>query len=281
MHHAFGATSTAESVLGPISLRGRRVLVTDVSAGLGRETARALAARGARVVGTARDLDDAEDATEAVRDAAWENGGRFALEALDLASLASTRACADRLVALGEPFDLVIADAGHLGHFVLVNRLAPLLREGGRLVSLASAGGTGAALDPDVDLLPGAPLTACAPSRAATALFAIAFDRRHRRRGVRAAAVHPGGIRDEPGAHAGPHRPPLRLKTVRQAAATAVWAGVVAAAETVGGRYCEDCRVGLPRGPGLTPGGAPSGALDPDRAELFWARSEALAGERF
>lgn len=276
MHHAFGATSTAESVLGPISLRGRRVLVTDIASGLGRETARALAARGARVVGTARDLAAAEDATECVRDAAWENGGRFSLETLDLASLASARACADRLVARGEPFDLVVADAGtgHLGHFVLVNRLAPLLGEGARLVSVAGAATRAGGLDSDVARALGEPLAACCTSGAATVLFALAFDRRHRGRGVRAAAVQPGGIRGDAGGPAGPGRPPLRLKTARQAAATSVWAGVVAPAEAVGGRYCEDCRVRVPDG------GRDSVAAS-DRAEVLWAHSEALAGERF
>ena len=91
--------------------RGKRVLVTGVSAGLGVETARALAAHGAQVVGAARDLDKAERATEAVR-AGAENGGGLELVELDLASLASVRACADALVADGKPFDLVIANAG-------------------------------------------------------------------------------------------------------------------------------------------------------------------------
>ena len=153
MQQDVGATATTESVLGATSLRGRRILVTGVSAGLGIETARALAARGAQVVGTARDLAKAEAATGPVRDAAWNSGGRFRVEALDLASLAATRACADRLLDRAEPFDLVIANAGvmatpfgrtadgfetqfgtnHLGHFVLVNRIVPLLREGARV----------------------------------------------------------------------------------------------------------------------------------------------------
>ncbi|MEZ5927736.1 MAG: SDR family NAD(P)-dependent oxidoreductase [Parvularculaceae bacterium] len=133
--------------------------MTGVSAGLGVETARALAAHGAHVVGAARDLAKAEKATEGVR-AAAANGGDFELIELDLASLASVRACADELLAKGEPFDLIIANAGvmacplsytadgfemqfgtnHLGHFVFVNRLAPLLSYGGRLVNLASSG---------------------------------------------------------------------------------------------------------------------------------------------
>ena len=118
-----------------------------------------LAAHGAEVVGAARDLTKAKAATASARaDAA--NGGSLELVELDLASLASVRACADALVADGEPFDLVICNAGvmatplgktadgfetqfgtnHLGHFVLVNRIASLMKPGSRLVNLSSAG---------------------------------------------------------------------------------------------------------------------------------------------
>ena len=67
MTHSFGATSTTDEVLRSINLNGKRVLVTGVSAGLGVETARALAAHGAEVIGAARDLSKAQDATEQVR----------------------------------------------------------------------------------------------------------------------------------------------------------------------------------------------------------------------
>jgi NAD(P)-dependent dehydrogenase (short-subunit alcohol dehydrogenase family) len=154
----FGATSTADKVLAGIDLKGKRFLVTGVSAGLGVETARALASHGGQVVGAARDLAKAEQATAAVRAAAWENGGSFDLVELDLASLASVRKGADAIVAAGLPFDAIIANAGvmacpfgrtadgfetqfgtnHLGHFVLVNRVAHLLKPGGRLVNLSS-----------------------------------------------------------------------------------------------------------------------------------------------
>jgi NAD(P)-dependent dehydrogenase (short-subunit alcohol dehydrogenase family) len=149
--------------LSGIDLRGKRILVTGVSAGLGVETARSLAAHGANVIGTARDLAKAEAATAQVRKDAAANGGRFELVELDLASLASVRNCADQLLGRDEPFDVIIANAGvmatpfsdtvdhfemqfgtnHLGHFVLVNRIAPLFRAGGRLINLSSAGSPG------------------------------------------------------------------------------------------------------------------------------------------
>src|SRR5689334_211491 len=160
MAKVFGETSTTDAVLTGVNLRGKRVLVTGVSSGLGVETARSLAAHGAQVVGAARDLKKAEAATDHVRKDAAAHGGNFEVIALDLASLTSVRACADGLLKKGEPFDLIIANAGvmatplghtedgfetqfgtnYLGHFALVNRIARLLRTEGRLINLATAG---------------------------------------------------------------------------------------------------------------------------------------------
>src|ERR1700751_3032638 len=108
----FGAKSTTQDVLAGIDLKGKRILVTGVSAGLGVETARALVAHGADVVGAARDLKKAEAATTPVRTDAAAGGGSFELVVLDLASLKSVRACADELLAKGQFFDVVIANAG-------------------------------------------------------------------------------------------------------------------------------------------------------------------------
>ncbi len=160
MTNRFGATSTTEEVLSGIDLRGKRILVTGVSAGLGVETARSLAAHGAQVIGAARDLVKAENASAQVRKDAIAGGGSLELIELDLASLKSVRVCADRLLAKGESLDVIIANAGvmatpfghtvdgfetqfgtnHLGHFVLVNRIASLISAGGRLINLSSAG---------------------------------------------------------------------------------------------------------------------------------------------
>src|SRR6202171_838268 len=217
---SFGATSTTEDVLSGVSLKGKRILVTGVSAGLGVETARSLVAHGAQVVGAARDLNKAKAATEQVRKDAAANGGSFELVELDLANLKSVRACADRLLAKGEPLDVVIANAGvmatpfgrtvegfetqfgtnHLGHFVLVNRIASLVRDGGRLINLSSSGHRYSNVDledPSFEHTPYEPFVAYGRSKTANILFAVAFDKRHRDRGVRAAAVHPGGIQTE------------------------------------------------------------------------------------
>src|SRR6201993_1925521 len=217
----FGATSTTDNVLSGVNLKGKRILVTGASAGLGVETARSLAAHGAQVVGAARDLNKAKAATEQVRKEAAANGGSFELIELDLANLKSVRACADRLLAKGEAFDVVIANAGgmatpfghtadgfetqfgtnHLGHFVLVSRIASLIRDGGRLINLSSAGHRYANVDlddPNFERTPYDPMVAYGRSKTAKILFAVAFDKRQRDRGVRAAAVHPGGSETEP-----------------------------------------------------------------------------------
>ena len=213
----FGATSTTEDVLSGVDLHGKRILVTGVSAGLGVETARSLVAHGAEVVGAARDLTKAEAATAQVLTDAAANGGSFELVELDLANLKSVRACAEQLLAKGKPLDVVIANAGvmatpfghtadgfetqfgtnHLGHFVLVNRIAPLIQKGGRLINLSSAGHRYSNVDlddPNFERTPYEPFLAYGRSKTANILFAVAFDQRHRDRGVRAAAVHPGGI---------------------------------------------------------------------------------------
>src|ERR1700746_2605099 len=229
MTQVWGATSTTDEVLSGIDLHRKRALVTGVSAGIGVETARALAAHGAHVTGAARDLEKAAAATVQVRKDAAANSGGFELVALDLASLKNVRACADELLARGEAFDVVIANAGvmatpfghtvdgfetqfgtnHLGHFVLVNRIASLIRAGGRLINLSSAGHRYSNVDlndPNFERTPYEPFVSYGRSKTANILFAVAFDERHRDRGVRAAAVHPGGIRTELGRYAEPGR---------------------------------------------------------------------------
>ncbi|RXF70837.1 SDR family NAD(P)-dependent oxidoreductase [Hansschlegelia zhihuaiae] len=319
MTNAFGAHSTTDEVLAGVDLSHKRVLVTGVSAGLGVETARTLAAHGAEVVGAARDLDKARRATETVRAGAAKRGGLELVE-LDLASLRSVRACADALLDDGRPFDLVIANAGvmacpksqtadgfetqfgtnHLGHFVLVNRIAPLMKQGARLVNLSSAGHRFSDVDlddPNFERTPYEEFVAYGRSKTANILFAVEFDRRHKERRIRATAVHPGGIRTELSRHMTEEAltalidginaskpegaPDFAFKSIPQGAATSVWAGIVASADEVGGRYCEDCHVAeITQGEGLREG-VRSYALDPARAQALWAKSEEMVGERF
>jgi hypothetical protein len=117
---------------------------------------------------------------------------------------------------------------------------------------------------------------------------------------VRATAVHPGGIRTELGRHLTKEieqsiideinkqlpggAAAFTYKTVPQGAATSVWAGIVAKAEDVGGKYCEDCHIAElnDAGPSVAArGGVRAYAIDPGRAKALWAKSEEWVGERF
>ena len=314
MAGTFGAESTTDEVLRGVDLSGKRVLVTGVSAGLGVETARVLVAHGAEVVGAARDLAKARAATAHIPAQAGDGAGLRLIQ-LDLASLASVRAAADALIAENARFDVVSANAGvmacpwgttadgfetqfgtnHLGHFLFVNRIAPLVKPGGRIVVLSSGGHRFSDVDlddPNFVHTPYNEFGAYGRSKTANILFAVELDRRHRQSGIRAAAVHPGVIATELGRHMTPEiikqltgggggRPALRYKSVPQGAATTVWSGFVASGDEVGGRYCEDCHVGEVMVDPAAPGGVHSYALDPDRARALWAKSEEMVGERF
>src|ERR1700761_1134269 len=280
---ALGAESTADEVLFDKDLKGKRVLVTGVSAGIGVETIRALAAHGADVVGATRNLEKANAATIEAQQAAKKEGGSFSLIELDLSNLKNVRAATDKLMADGKPFDVLIANAGvmatpfghtadgfetqfgtnYLGHFVFVNRIASLLRRGGRLINLSSAGHRFAnvdLVDPNFERTSYDPFVAYGRSKTANILFTVAFDQRHHGHGIRAAAVHPGGIQTELSRHidtssmdakveqmnkqlVAEGKAPFKYKTLAQGAATSVWAAVVAPADEIGGRYCEDCHV--------------------------------------
>lgn len=319
MQPTFGFSSTIDDVLHDVNLTNTKVLLTGVSAGLGTDTARGLMSRGAHVVGTARNMDKARAATAHLEGLP----GRLELAELDLASLESVRRAADRIASAHDSFDVIIANAGvmtpgegrtadgfetqmgtnHLGHFVFVNRLAHLLRPGGRLVVLASSGHRLAEVDIDdlnFERRAFEDWTAYGQSKTANILFAVEFDRRHRTRGVRATALHPGGIQTELARHIGADAlnaavehfnadaeragiPPLKWKTVPQGTATTAWASFVAPADDVGGKYCEDCAVApvTDHNPSPLFPGVRSYALDPERARALWAKSEELVGETF
>jgi len=310
----YGKETTTDELLEGRTLSGR-MLVTGGTSGLGLETARVLAAHGAHVVITARDADKAERAVATIR-ASAAPGAQVEVRELDLASLASVHACADRLLAEGQAIHVLFANAGvmacpqgrtregfetqigtnHLGHFVFVGKLAPLVTRSapGRIVVTSSAGHRISDVDlddPNFERTPYDPWLAYGRSKTANALFAVELDRQLKSRGVRACALHPGGIQTELGRHMTPESTEALMKiigmagghdrfpykTIPQGAATQVWAGIVADADEIGGQFCEDCGV-APRNDNAGPfSGVRSYALDPARARALWARSEEWA----
>jgi NAD(P)-dependent dehydrogenase (short-subunit alcohol dehydrogenase family) len=313
MTSKFDADSTADDVLANRDLNGRHFFITGTASGIGLETARALASRGASILGAVRSFQKAEQAASQIRQA----GGSLELVEMDLASQRSVRLAADKLVAAGHRFDAIIANAGimatpfektadgfesqfgvnHLGHFTLINALAPLVVDNGRVIVLASQAHRVADIDlddPNFDTQPYDPFIAYGRSKTANILFALEFDRRHQVRGVRAASVMPGNAHTDLQRHFSPEAlgglleaagkaraetglPPKELKSVPEAAATSVWAAVVADKDAIGGRYLEDCAIApVNATPNPFADGVQPYALDVERAGRLWDKSEAL-----
>ncbi|MBD2261345.1 SDR family NAD(P)-dependent oxidoreductase [Pseudanabaena sp. FACHB-2040] len=265
MAKKFSAKSTADEVLSGINLKGKRFLITGASSGIGLETARSLVAHGASVVGAVRNLAKAEPATASVRDAALQGGGSLELINLD--------------------------------HFALINGIEPLLADNGRLVVLSSLAHRGADIDlddPNFEQQAYDPWVAYSRSKTANSLFAVEFDRRHRDRGIRAASAMPGNsltnlprhfsqeelqglLQTVDAARTEAGLPPQELKEIPQAAATSVWAAVVANKDEIGEHYLEDCAIApINDTPNPFADGVRSYALDVNKAKQLWAKSEEL-----
>jgi len=302
----FGAQSTADEVLRGIDLSGKLALVTGGYSGIGLETTRALVRAGAQVVVPARRPSTAQ--------AALGNG--VEVDALDLADLASVHDFAERFLASGRAIDIVINSAGvmacpetrvgpgweaqfatnHLGHYALVNRLWPAISRGGvRVVAVSSAGHRGSAIRWDDVMFDNGydKWQAYGQAKTANVLFAVHLDSLARDAGVRAFALHPGGIitplqrhlpRQEMVAagwidEQGNTLNPAGFKTPEQGAATQVWAATSPQLDGLGGVYCEDCDIAelAPDDLEFT-GGVRSYAVDPEQAARLWALSAELTG---
>lgn len=310
---SLGPESTADDVLDGLDLTGRRFLVTGASAGLGAETTRALAAHGASVTMAVRDLTKGAEAMDQVLASVPE--ADLDLRLLDLADLASVRAFAHGFLEDHPGLDVLIANAGimacphgttsdgfelqlgtnHLGHFLLITLLMPALEMAGgaRVVLLSSAGhrfGDVDLDDPWFEHQPYDPWVAYGRAKTANVLCAVGIDQRFRDRGVRAFAVHPGGIQTELGRHL--TRDTLQVlmdrlaaaptetvwKTVPQGAATTVYAATSTDLDGLGGLYLEDCHIAAITDDPDARDGVRAYALDPARADALWELSERLVG---
>jgi WW domain-containing oxidoreductase len=289
----FGYGSTAEDVTAGLSLAGKTMLVTGVNTGLGRETLRVLALRGARVIGTARTIEKAHEACAAA--------GRDTIPlACELSDPASVRACAAGVAAAGLNLDAIVCNAGvmappklelvrgyelqfftnHIGHFILVNALLDRLTADGRVVVLSSNSHTRAPEGGiEFDNLDGskgyAPLRNYSQSKFANILFAKELARRFAGTRRTANSVHPGVIRTNLIRHnpylSGIVRTlsPIFLKDVPQGAATQVYVATNPALAAVSGKYFADCNEAAPR----------ADAENVATAKKLWAISEKIAAE--
>ena len=286
----FGYGSTAEEVTAGLDLTGKTYLVTGVRSGLGLETARVLALRGAAIVALARTREGAATALEASR-------ARGTPVACDLSEPESVRE-AVRVVAEGAPLDGIVCNAGvmalaertvkhgvelqfltnHVGHFMLVTGLLDQLTERGRVVVVSSGAHAAAPREgirfDDLDASKGySRWRAYGQSKLANILFARSLAKRFAGSKKTANAVHPGMVRTELDRHSGTV---VRLayaiggsvlvKTAAEGAATSCSVTAHPAVADVSGEYFVDCNVARPT----------RLALDDALAERLWTVTEQL-----
>ena len=265
----FGADSTAEEVTAGLDLSGSTALVTGCNSGLGFETMRVLALRGAHVIGTGRTLDKAAQACAAVT-------GKTTPLALELSDFGSATDCARAVRDMGVTLDMLICNAGintfgelelvngvekifvvnYLGHFVLVNELLPMMLAAGtgRIVHVGSRSGYRAApaVGIDFDNLRGEGVfdsgEAYGRSKLANALFSLALAECLQGTGVSSNVVHPGLVQTDI-ARTAPTAMrvafdlfgSLIAKTPGEGAATQVYVATSPLLDGVNGAYFEDC----------------------------------------
>lgn len=311
----FGWGSTADEVLAGIDLSGRTVFITGANSGLGQETARAMAARGAHVIMAGRDQGKLDESVAAIH--AEHPKAQLDTLTVDLTSLESIRAATSRARQRFAKIDLLINNAGvmatpflhthdgfemqlgtnHFGHFALTGELFPLIERGHlkRIVNLSSRAHHMAPVDfDDLHFTRRAydPWLSYGQSKTANVLFTVGLEARFAVLGIHAYAVHPGGIQTNLGRHMTPEMmealvkrvttsdSSFQWKTIPQGAATSCWAATAPEIEGKGGVYCEDCHVAEVDDHSST-GGVRAYALNTSYADRLWALSEAATGVQY
>ena len=287
----FGISSTAEEVTAGLDLNGLNVVITGCNSGLGLETMRVLAGRGAHVIGTARTAEKAETACASI-------DGKTTPVVLELGDYDSIHRCTDAINALDLPIDVLMCNAGimalpelklingleaqfavnHIGHFLFTTNLLGAVKKAdkGRIVMLSSCAHFGAPeAGIEFDNLDGAksyaPWTAYGQSKLANGLFALELSRRLASHGVIANSLHPGVIKTNLGRHLPPREDDRKDediydKDIPQGAATQAYVAVHPIAGEISGQYFADCN----------PAQASAHMYDLEMAAKLWAVSEEL-----
>jgi len=311
---AFGADTTTDDVLEGIDLTGKLALVTGGSSGIGVETARALASKGAQVVITARNMPKGETIVQEIQ----TSTGNDAIEVmeLELSSFVSIRAFSEKFLAKHSRLDILINNAGimacpfektedgfemqfgtnHLGHFLLTGLLTPALvkADSARIVLLSSRGHQFSPVafeDINFEQRDYDKWVSYGQSKTANILHAVELERRLGPRGVHAYAVHPGAIQTELSrhmdeadwemVHSRVSSGEFKVKTIPAGAATSVYAASAPELEGSGGFYLYDCHIAEVNDDGSILDGVRSYALDPESAKRLWTISEEMVGQRF
>ncbi|WP_324073975.1 MAG: SDR family NAD(P)-dependent oxidoreductase [Erythrobacter sp.] len=311
----FGWSSTTDEVLAGKDLSGRTVFITGANSGLGQETARAMASRGAHVILAGRDQAKLDESVAAIQETVPK--AQLDTITIDLTSLENIRAATSRARQRFQKIDLLINNAGvmatpflhthdgfemqfgtnHLGHFAMTAELMPLIERGAlkRIVNLSSRGHHFAPVnfdDPHFERRAYDPWESYGHSKTANVLFSVGLEQRFAVMGIHAYAVHPGGIQTNLGRHMTPEMMEALMarvtskdagfawKTIPQGAATSCWAATAEELEGKGGVYCEDCHVAEVDDESST-GGVRSYALNPSFADRLWKLSEELTGAKF
>lgn len=289
----FGYASSAEEVTDGLDLSGRTILITGVNSGIGEESARVLARRGARILGTARSAEKAQAACSSLANEAVPL-------VCELSEPESVRRCVAQVAELGLELDVILCNAGimalpertlrhgqelqfltnHVGHFMLVTGLLERLKATGRVVMLSSSAHRwappGGIQFEDLSLERGySPRVAYGQSKLANLLFARSLAQRFVGTKKTANAVHPGVIATGLTRHmpapvrlAMPVASAVAMKSIPQGAATQCYVATHRALADVSGEYFADCNVARSSRHGR----------DMALAERLWTATEAIVG---
>jgi NAD(P)-dependent dehydrogenase (short-subunit alcohol dehydrogenase family) len=255
---AFNEHSTAEEVTAGLNLAGMTAVVTGCNSGLGLETMRVLAVRGAHVIGTARTIEKGRDACASVT-------GTTTPVALELTDFDSVVACAAQIQKMNVAIDMLILNAGivlrrleqvnglekqfvvnHLGHFVLTNRLLDRVRAArqGRVVVVGS-GLHQRAPEGGIQFgdLSGKSWSdrAYEHSKLANGLFSLELSRRLRRTRATSNCVSPGFVRTNLSRNVDTSKLPPNARPVGEGAATTCYVATSPALANTTGEYFSNC----------------------------------------